>query len=402
MRIRGRLRRGQAQGDPAVAQSPAAGDYVEIDASELTGVFAAPGWLRDVGLTAWLLVGVALFLVGMVWLASLTQTIVAPVITAAVVAAVASPLVAWMNRHRIPRPLAAIFIMLGLIAVGVGLFLLVVGGITGQATDITGQLSDARSTLQGWLQDVGIDPSTAADANKSASASVNASFSQFLHGIGEGITALSGLAFFLALTLLSLFFFLSDGPKIREWAEGHFGVPRPVAHVVSGRTLGALRGYFLGVTLVAAFNAGVVTLGALILGVPLIGTIAAVTFVGGFIPYLGAWTAAAFSVLLALGGAGPEAAGGMIVVQLLANGILQQLVQPFAMGAALGIHPLAVLVVTIAGGALFGPAGLILSAPLVSAVVRISEDLRQSRDSETPDEETTSSEEEITDDNPDP
>ena len=45
----------------------------------------------------------------------------------------------------------------------------------------------------------------------------------------------------------------------------------------------------------------------------------------------------------------------MIVVQLLANGILQQLVQPFAMGAALGIHPLAVLIVTIAGGALFGP-----------------------------------------------
>ena len=72
----------------------------------------------------------------------------------------------------------------------------------------------------------------------------------------------------------------------------------------------------------------------------------------------------------------------MIIVQLLANGILQQLVQPFAMGAALGIHPLAVLVVTIAGGALFGAAGLILAAPLVSAAVRISEDLRHSRDAE--------------------
>ena len=57
----------------------------------------------------------------------------------------------------------------------------------------------------------------------------------------------------------------------------------------------------------------------------------------------------------------------MIVVQLLANGILQQLVQPFAMGAALGIHPLAVLIVTIAGGALFGAVGLILAAPLVAA-----------------------------------
>lgn len=57
---------------------------------------------------------------------------------------------------------------------------------------------------------------------------------------------------------------------------------------------------------------------------------------------------------------------------LFANGILQQFVQPLAMGTALGLHPLAVLVVTIAGGALFGTVGLILAAPLTSAVVRIS------------------------------
>jgi len=67
------------------------------------------------------------------------------------------------------------------------------------------------------------------------------------------------------------------------------------------------------------------------------------------------------------------------VLQLLANGILQQLVQPFAMGAALGIHPLAVLVVTIAGGALFGGAGLILAAPLTAAAVKISADLARAR-----------------------
>ena len=120
-------------------------------------------------------------------------------------------------------------------------------------------------------------------------------------------------------------------------------------------------------------------IGALILGVPLVGTIAAVTFIGGYIPYLGAWGAASFSVLLALGGAGPEAALGMVVVQLLANGILQQMVQPFAMGAALGIHPLAVLIVTIAGGALFGVVGLILAAPVVSALTRISADLAEAR-----------------------
>jgi predicted PurR-regulated permease PerM len=181
------------------------------------------------------------------------------------------------------------------------------------------------------------------------------------------------------MTILSLIFLLADGPKIRRWVERTMPVPSDVAHVVTGRTLQSLRGYFLGVTLVAAFNAMVVGAGALILGVPLAGTIALVTLLGAYVPYLGAWTAGAFSVLIALGGAGTEAAAGMVVVQILANGALQQLVQPLAMGAALGIHPLAVLIVTIAGGALFGGIGLILAAPLTSAATRITTDLARAR-----------------------
>jgi putative heme transporter len=374
IRARLRLRRRHEGAE----EGPAAGDdVIELEPGALSGVFAAPSWLRDVGFTAWLLVGVALFLVGAVWLLSLTQVIVVPVITAAVVAAVASPLVGWLKRHGLPRGIGAALVLLGIIGAGIGLFVLIVAGITSELSSIKGELGDAKDTLSGWIQDVGVDQSSAENAKNEASKSVTDAGSSLLEGIGAGISALSGLAFFLALTALSLFFLLSDGPSIRRWAEGHLGVPPAVGHVIGQRTLGALRGYFLGVTIVAAFNGVVVLVGALILDVPLAGTIAAVTFLGAYIPYLGAWSAGAFAVLIALGGAGPDAAGGMIVVQLLANGVLQQLVQPFAMGAALGIHPLAVLIVTIAGGALFGAVGLILAAPLVSATVRISEDLAQ-------------------------
>jgi predicted PurR-regulated permease PerM len=73
----------------------------------------------------------------------------------------------------------------------------------------------------------------------------------------------------------------------------------------------------------------------------------------------------------------------MVIVELLANGPLQQIVQPIAYGAALGIHPLAVLVVTIGGGALFGAVGLILAAPITSAIVRISADLSRAGAAET-------------------
>jgi len=373
--IRGRLHRRGREAEP----DKPGDDYIEIDPGELTNVFRVPDWLRDVGLMSWLLVGIALLITGAVALAALTQVIVVPVLVAAIVAAVGSPLVAWMNRHRIPRGLGAAVLILAIIAVGVGVFLVVVLGITGQAGDVSSRLSSASDKIAGWLQDLGLDPSDAAQAQQQADSQVSTVVSGLLDGVVGGIARLSSLVFFCAMTALSVFFLLKDGPSIRAWAEGHLGVPKPVARTITHRMLGSLRGYFLGVTIVAAFNAVVVAIGALILGVPLIGTIAAVTFFGAYIPYLGAWAAGAFAVLIALGSAGPEAAGGMIVVQLLANGILQQLVQPFAMGAALGIHPLAVLIVTIAGGALFGTIGLILAAPLVSAVVRISADLARAK-----------------------
>jgi predicted PurR-regulated permease PerM len=269
--------------------------------------------------------------------------------------------------------------MLALVALAVGIVLVIVLGISGQAGSIGSRLTEAQDHLTGWLKDLGLDPSKAEGARHSGASGVENAFDALMNGVMTGVEKLSSLVFFLAMTALSLFFLLKDGPHIRAWAEEHMGVPSSVARTVTSRTLSSLRGYFLGVTVVALFNAVVVTAGALLLGVPLVGTIAAVTFLGAYVPYLGAWGAGAFTVLLALGGAGTDAAAGMIVVQLLANGILQQLVQPFAMGAALGIHPLAVLVVTIAAGALFGAVGLILAAPLTAAATRISADLAKAR-----------------------
>src|SRR5215210_3707365 len=115
--IRGRLRRRGSE-----ARGGAEDEYVEIEPGELAGAFATPGWLRDLGLTAWLLVGVALFLVGAVWLASLTHTIVTPVITAAVIASVASPLVGWLRGHGVPRAVGAALVLLLIVALGALVF----------------------------------------------------------------------------------------------------------------------------------------------------------------------------------------------------------------------------------------------------------------------------------------
>jgi putative heme transporter len=370
------MRRPRMRG-PERGDDPA--QTIEFGPRDLTGFFAPPRWLRDLGRSAWLAVGVTLAVVGVVWLLSLTQTIVMPVITAAVVAAVTSPLVAWLARRGLPRGLGAALLLLGVIVLGAVVVVVVVGGITGQLDELRANLSSAKDTLAGWLTDLGVDRGAAESAKDDASSTASGAVSALLEGLGAALKSLSSLVVFLSFTALSLFFLLKDGPLIRRWAEGHMRVPRPVARGISDRVLQSLRGYFVGVTLVAAFNAVVVGVGALFLGVPLPGTIAAITFLGAYVPYLGAWGAGAFAVLIALGGAGTDAAVGMAVIQLLANGLLQQMVQPIAYGAALGIHPLAVLIVTIAGGSLFGAVGLILAAPLTSAASRIAADLSRNR-----------------------
>ena len=166
--IRGRLRRhGDDEGDAGGGDAPAAeSEYIDIDPRDLTNVFAVPQWLRDVGLTSWLLVGIALLLAGMIALLALTSVIVLPVIAASVVAAVASPLVAWLQRKGVPRGLGAALLMLAIIAAGVGIMLMVVGGITGQDSDISARLADAQDTLTGWLEDAGVDPATAEEARQ--------------------------------------------------------------------------------------------------------------------------------------------------------------------------------------------------------------------------------------------
>ena len=355
---------------------------VDVVPQQLSGLFAAPRWLRDLGRSAWLGVGVTLFVVAVIWLLSLTYTIVAPLIAAAVIAAVASPLVGWLERRGLARGLGAALLLVVALLLAAGVVVLVLAGVASQFDDVRADLSAARETLSRWLADLGVANGTADGAMRDVSSTVSDAVPALLQGLARGIERLSSLVFFLALTVLSLFFLLKDGPTIRLWSERQLRVPPRVAHQMTGRVLQSLRGYFFGVTLVAVFNAVVVGAGALLLGVPLAGTIAAVTFLCAYVPYLGAWSAGAFSVLIALGGAGTDAAAGMIVVQLLANGLLQQLVQPIAYGAALGIHPLAVLVATIAGGSLFGAVGLILAAPLTAAAARIAEDLSRNR---TPD-----------------
>ena len=352
----------------------ATGGHDRAGRAQLTGAFTTPRWLRDLGRSSWLLVGVLALVLGLVWLLAETYTITGPMVCALIVSVVAMPLVRMLDRH-MPRALAAALVLLAIAAVSILIAVIVVAGITGQNAELSAQAAAGVDRLQSWLQSAGVDSSSASGAASTVKSAAPQIISTLTHGIVHGITGLASVLFGMSLAALGTFFLLKDGPGMRAWVDGHVGLPRPLARTISGSVITSLRGYFKGVTFVAAFNGVIVGIAALLLDVPLAGTIAVVTFVTAYIPYLGAVVAGTFAVLLALGAHGAGVAVAMLVVVILANGLLQNLVQPFAMGSALDLNPLVVLVATIGAGCLFGMLGLVLAAPLVSAGVRVAKAL---------------------------
>jgi predicted PurR-regulated permease PerM len=270
--------------------------------------------------------------------------------------------------------------LLGLIALGIVIFLMVVGGLVEQSSEIKRSLNEAVDKIQGWVNDTGANGTSG--VTESAKTGTTTSGKELIQGLSAGIKDLTSLIFFVTFSAFATFFLLKDGPSVRGFINRHLGVPTEVATVITGNVIKSLRRYFLGVTIVAAFNAFVIGLTAIILGVPLAGTIAVVVFVTAYVPFIGAFVSGAFAVLLTLSSQGTTSAVIMLVMVILGNGLLQNIVQPIAFGATLDLNPLVVLIVTIGFGSIFGMVGLVLAAPLTSAALHITRELAEAKAAE--------------------
>ncbi|UWZ34216.1 AI-2E family transporter [Dactylosporangium roseum] len=287
------------------------------------------------------------------------------------------PVVDGLARRHVPRGVGAATTLLLVIALGAGAIALVVWGVASQRAQISQNLNAAVSELHRILASAGVDGSLAEAGRQSVRQSGNTVLAGLLPALGNLLGASVNILLGLFVALFVCFFLLKNGHAIAARAAARLPLPEHLGQRLLGRAATVVRRYYVGLALIGAFNAVAVAIGALILRVPLVGAIAVITFLGAYVPYLGAAVAAAFAVLIALGSGGQSAALWMILVVVLANGLLQNLVSPVAFGATLRMSPPAVLLATLVGGALAGVAGLALTTPVTAIVTRCVELLRQ-------------------------
>ncbi|MDO4791125.1 MAG: AI-2E family transporter [Buchananella hordeovulneris] len=191
--------------------------------------------------------------------------------------------------------------------------------------------------------------------------------SSIASGALTGVSSITNFTAGAAIALFLMFFFLKEGRSIWFWIL--LLLPDGARHTANEAgirgwvTLGA---YARTQVLVALVDAVGIAIGAFFLGIPMWLPIGILVFVGSFIPMVGAFFTGAIAVLVALVDQGPTTALIMMLIVLAVQNIEGNLLQPFLMGNAVSLHPVAVLLAVAAGTYLWGIVGALFVVPVVA------------------------------------
>ena len=333
---------------------------------DATSRFAVAAWANDVGRWSGVIILVVIVLIFVFFVLAATKVLFLAALFAVLFAGTFLPMVDWLQKHHIKRGLGAIIVTVLLILLGIAIGALIVYSVLKQIPTIDAKLSAAWADIQKTLKSTSVSQDQV-DKIKTSLQTLAKNAASGLAGTAvDLIGGVASLIFGLFISLNILVWCLIQGRKLGRWASKRMGpVPPQVAYDILANSARFFRGYLYGSTLVGLFNGAVMGVGALIIGVPLAGTIFVVGWFTNYVPFFGAIISGAFAVLIALGSGGPSKAIPMLIIVIISNGYLQTIVSQFALGSALKLHPLAVLFATTAGSALFGAVGGIFAAPFL-------------------------------------
>lgn len=334
---------------------------------------AVPPGLRIAASWTWrlLLIGVGIVAFGYVMRYFSGLTI--PLAVAILLAALLSPPKSWLMRRGVPKGLAvAVTVVVGL-ALVLGVLTGVVAQMTSQGSTLASSAQNGLLQLMTWLSEgpLQLAPDQVQAVTNDLISQIPTKLREWsgqIVGVAAGLG--SGVASFFAGTFTALFaliFFLSSGRKL--WAAMARVVPaaaRPAVDRGATRGWQSLMDYVRTTVIVAAVDSIGILIGALALQIPMAGAIAALTFVGGFVPIVGAFVAGVIGVLIALVTKGWVAALIFLGVVLLVQQVEGNVLQPFLMGKAVSLHPLAILLGISLGVTLGGIAGAVIAVPILA------------------------------------
>ncbi|MEU9878250.1 AI-2E family transporter [Streptomyces phaeochromogenes] len=330
---------------------------------------AVPWGMRVAAEAGWRL----LVLAGTVWVLmrviSAVQLVVLAFVAALLITALLQPTVARLRRYGVPRGLAtALTATLGFVVMGlVGWF--VVWQVMENIDNLSDQIQDGIDELQRWLLNspFHVTEDQIKDIAKSLREAVGANTDEITSAGLEGVTVIVEALTGILLTMFSTLFLLYDGKRIWQWTLKLVpAAARPGVAGAGPRAWRTLTAYVRGTVIVALIDAIFIGLGIFFLDVPMAVPLAVFIFLFAFIPLVGAVVSGALAVVVALVTQGVFTAVMALLVVLAVQQIEGHILQPFILGRAVRVHPLAVVLSVAAGGVVAGIGGAVVAVPLVA------------------------------------
>ena len=306
-----------------------------------------------------------------------------PLIIAVFLTALLMPLANWLRR---PNPVkrngfgrgsSTVLTLLAALIVYSGAVTLIVTPAIASFDALVESVNRAVTQLQAMDLPFGLDPALLTDAINNAWNQVQSLITdntdQILTGAWTATTAVTRVVLGIVLTIVLTIYFVHSGDKLIDWLASLFPArSRPALLHSSQVSYNVMGNYIRGVAMVGVIDAigiGIVLLVLLdtSLAIPLI----VLTFIGAFVPIIGAFLSGLIAVLVALVTENWIIAlivlAAVIVVQQLESNVFA----PRIYGRALELPSPVVLISVTVGGILGGVAGLFLATPVAAVLAAL-------------------------------
>lgn len=330
-----------------------------------------PSRTGTLGRRVWTAIGIILLVIGLVLLASQVNVILTAVILALFPAALLDPLAIRLRRTRLPNSLVALLLILALLA-GIGAILAFVTiALINQWEQI------AESVVSGLQQlDQAIDWNALPGDFQGVSDVASRAGSALMEGGGGALAAGAGtvgnIGTAAVLLVVALFFYFKDGSRIWEGIAQF--VPsryKDRVDLLGAQAFWTVGAYFRAQLLVALIDAVLIGIGLWILGVPLVLPLAALIFLGGLFPIVGAIVAGAIAVVVALADQGPVIALITLAIVIGVQQLESNILEPIIHRRVIQLHPLVIILAITAGGVTMGILGAFLAVPVAAVIGRV-------------------------------
>lgn len=332
---------------------------------------AVPHGLQVAASWAWRVILVAVLVYGLGLVLGYLSEVVVPIAIAILLAAMLSPVADRLRTWGLPRGAATAVTVLGGLALIAGALTLIISQIVSQAAVLSTNVGEGIDQLLAYLQNGPLNLGAQFFSSEAWITRIQSFLSESQSSIARYAAEIgTKVGHFLAgfaIMLFSLFYFLYDGRGIFEFLLNFF--PREVRARVdqaAGKGWRSLTHYVRATILVALSDAVGVLIAALILQVPVAPALAALVFIGAFVPLVGAFVSGFVAVAVALVALGWVQALIMLAAIILVMQVEGHILQPFLLGRAVKLHPLAVLLAIAVGIIIGGIVGALIAVPILA------------------------------------